>query len=415
MIDIQEHGGKFGGSGFLFHGEYRETKLKDDVKGGDLVRVGTEFQSIPIPEGVYGEISHTYFSPGGKYALIRSGTERRAGLYERVYVGDNIEYRKLPNPIGFTTQLWDLNTVIWNNRENLFIILNNNREYGTFQLTNGVWTKITFSVAGTTVFNDGVFSPDDEYLVMKSGSSTSSIRGITVLKVSGLNSRATFSVHYPHNDVPNLDWSYRPYFTTNRVFTVLRGGTQTVATITTTSMTMASYSMGQNTNHYAFLRDGEYLFTTDGQGRNDLYRKNSNNSYTRIPDAVTYIYPSDLGTSGFGTMFPSKDTDDVVMYANFGRAIKFRLDAVDEKFTRITGFHPDGIGDIRFPTISNSMPPNTVDRVFLVEEARTGRLMAERIVGYKFDQDDQYNQEFIGIAKKSGKAGDKINVVKITN
>lgn len=421
MISIEEHGGIFGGSGFQFRGEYREVTLKNDVKYGDLVRVGTEFLPLPNPEGI-DLFGNAYFSPGGKYMFVLTGNsnQKHPGLYERTYVGDNVEYRKLPNPTGFPYSVTRVNTVIFNNRENILIIFNDGREYGTFQIINGVWTKIDLSFQGKNYVSDGVFSPDDEYLVLKTGTTRyDEIYQTTVLRVFGLDSRASFSVHYPGTSGGLFNSNnQRPYFLTNRVLTSFSTRDQVIGTITASTMSVSNVpSLRESANYYALMDSGKYLVTYNSNRREFLlYEKATNNRYTEIPNASTSMFPSDAGNNLIN-LFPSEDLDKSVVYMELSSAAKYRMDRINKKFVRITGFNPERRDDISFPNMSQKMVPNTVDKIFQVRDPNNSsyiRLMSERVVGYKLNQDDQYNQDYIGIAKKGGKAGDKITVVKVT-
>lgn len=419
MISIEEHGGVFGGSGFPFKGEYREVTLKDDVKYGDLVRVGTEFRDLPLFEDIDSPIRSVHFSPKGKYVFVIHGTGRRPALYERQYVGDNVEYRKLPNPVGFPTQVYTANAVVWSNNERLFFILNDDREYGTFQLINSVWTKIAMTFSGKNRIVDGVFSPDDEYLVLKTSSTTSgSVGDTTILKVSGINTRASFALHFTTtNAIWKFDSDYRPYFLTNRIFTTINVRTQYIVTITASTASVATgVSLLENVSHHAFLGDGRFLITSGNNSANYLvYRRNTTNVYTQIANSYDSIPASDVYTGGRpSSMFPSGDEDDCVFYSGSYGA-KYRMDNKREKLVRVTGFNPMRRDGIRFPNNTQTSPPNTVDRIFTLRNSdNNGKMAREIVVGYKFSQDDEFNQEYVGIAKKGGKAGDKIVVVKIT-
>lgn len=419
MISIEEHGGIFGGSGFQFRGEYREVTLKNDVKYGDLVRVGTEFRDLPLFEGVTAPILGTYFSPGGKYAIVVHGSSRVPALYEREYVGDDVRYRKLPNPVGFPTQTSSVNAVVWSNNEKIFFFINNNIEYGTFQLINNTWTKIDMSFSGKNRIADGIFSPDNEYLVLKTSSSNSgSIADTTILRVSGADTRASFALHFTTTTaVWKFDSNYRPHFLTNRIFTTINSRTQYIVTITPSTASVATgVSLVENVSHYVFLGDSRFLITSGNSSPNYMvYRRNTTNVYTLIANSYDSIPADDIFTGGRpSVMFPSGDEDDCVFYGGVD-GVKYRIDREKEKLVRVTGFNPMRRDGIEFPNNVNTRPPNTVDRMFTLGNSDSNRRLAkEIIVGYKFSQDDEFNQEYVGIAKKGGKAGDKITVVKIT-
>lgn len=421
MIRIENHGGIFGGGGFQFRGEYREVTLKDNVKYGDLVRVGSEFRDLPKPEGI-DLFGNAYFSPKGKYMLALTGNsnQKYPALYERVYVGDNVEYRKLPNPTGFPYSMTSVNTVIFNNRENIMIMFNASKEVGTFQIINNVWTKIDLSFQGKNYVSDGVFSPDDEFLVLKTGTTRpDEMRDTSVLRVSGLNGRASFSLYYTGlSDNLFSGNNQRPYFLTDRIFTSISDRTQRIATITASTVSVASVAnIRESANYYAFLDSGKFLITYNNNSRSySVYEKQTNNRYVEIPNAYLSMPPTDMGTS-FVNIFPSEDIDEGVVYVSLTGAAKYRLDRINKKFVRVTGFNPNDEDNIRFPNMSQKMVPNTVDKVFQAHDQSSSsyiRLISERVIGYKFDRDNQYNQDYVGIAKKGGKPEDKVVIVKIT-
>lgn len=415
MIDIRDHGGKFGGGGgFLFRGDQHVVTFKEEIKEGDLVRVGIELESLPWPEGVSSNITSSFFSPDGKYAILKGSNW--ADLFERVYVNGSVEYRKLPRPTGFPSY-GDVVSVTFNNKSNLFIIFSGGStptEIGTFQLLNEQWSKIDFSFTGKSYLGDGVFSPDDKFLVLQSGTSSGFIDGITVIRVHEIEGQpTTFSSHYPHNRISPY-YRERPFFLSDIKFSSPYLNSQYLCTITDGGLTISSSSLTERGDTRVYLDGGNYLLMAYGSpGVIRLYKKNMNDIYEEIIDAYDNAIPYDLSPSlrSYTELFSITNQGQIFIFLNYYRGMKLKFVKEEEKLVRVFSFNPYNKDSLTFPVGAQKMV-NSFDRVYL---GGRGKLELEKDVAFKLSHDSQYNYDYVGIAKQNGFAGEKRKVLKVTS